>query len=79
MKLYTDLPPTHYTEREGGEWIPWPSAMTFDKRLLYCHCDIIEALKFRGLTIHSLRWASKAWDCLHGFRELGHDVPQYVD
>ena len=60
------LPPTHYTDHEGGEWIAWPSTVTFDMRLLYCHSPLVEAIKYKGLTIHSMKWADGRWDCQNG-------------
>lgn len=69
----SSLPPTHYTDKEGGEWIAWPSSLTFDGELLYCFSPLVDAIKYKGLTIHALKWVGREWDCHNGPRVL--DVP----
>lgn len=74
--------PQFYTEKEGGNWIDWPSGTKFDYGYLYRKCLITKTVKMDNLLVHSLAFGHVAagidsiirWDCINGFT----DIPEKV-
>lgn len=68
-----DVRPSHYVEREGDEWQPWPgpesiSTHLLKDRRLKAACGQMYVW-IHGIQVHALRFNGASWDAINGWRE----------
>ena len=62
--------PTHYTTREGGQWIPWEKGEITEEELEIR--DHVKVVFLKELLVHSLKNDEYRWDCISGMRKKGN-------